>query len=109
MPCGTPPLVEDELKYDVEADPWLLNKNSYLIAVVRERLEEAVKNKSLWKATRFTGTDYSVGRVGMGTFCFVDIYLDTEDFLNKKLNCVYRIRYRWHSKNSFLKYLYYYS
>lgn len=104
-PCGTPPLVEDELKYDIEADPWLLTKNSYLISVARERLEEAVKNKSLWKATKFTGTDYTVGRVGMGTFCFVDIYLDTEDFLNKKLNCVYRIRYRWHSKNAFIKYL----
>lgn len=105
-PCGTPPLVEDELKYEIDCkDPWILSKNSYILAVIREKLEQAVEVKKLWKAPLLTGTDYTVGTVGMGTFCFVDIYLDTDDFLNQKLNCVYRIRYRWHSKNAFMKYL----
>lgn len=86
-------------------DPWILTKNSYLLSVLKEKLEEAVLDKSLWKAPSYTNTNYTVGNVGMGTFCFVDIYLDTEDFINNQLNCVYRVRYRWHSKNSFMKYL----
>lgn len=105
-PCGTPPLVEDELKYEIKCeDPWILTKNSYILLVVKEKIEQAVQNKHLWKAPKYTGTDYTVGTVGMGTFCFVDVYLDTDDFLNRDLNCVYRIRYRWHSKGAFLRYL----
>ena len=105
-PCGTPPLVEDELKYEIECkDPWILTKSAYILNVIREKLEQAVEDKSLWKAPLLTGTDYTVGTVGMGTFCFIDVYLDTDDFINQKLNCVYRIRYRWHSKNAFMKYL----
>ena len=105
-PCGTPPLVEDELKYEIKCDdPWILTKNSYILGVVKEKIEQAVQNRSLWKAPQYTDTDYTVGTVGLGTFCFVDIYLDTDDFLNRDLKCVYRIRYRWHSKRAFMKYL----
>jgi hypothetical protein len=104
-PTGTPPLVEDELKYNISAPKKLLNNNSYILASIKEQLDEAVKNKFIWQAPKFTNTIYTVGEVGMGSFCFVDVYLDTEDNLNRKLSVVYRVRYRWHSIAAFKRYL----
>lgn len=105
-PSGTPPHAEDEYKFSVTGDEYILNKNSYLISKIQSKLKMAVQNDSLWEVPRILGGSYSMGKTGKGTFCFVDIYLDTDNYLNRKLNVSHRVRYRWHSEPAFWRYMF---
>jgi hypothetical protein len=104
-PTGTPPLPEEEFKYNVEASNHKFLEGNFVLNIVGKKLAGACGNPMLWAAPQFTGNDYRVGQIGQGSFCFADIYLDTKDFLNLRLNVSYRIRYRWHSTGAFERYL----
>jgi hypothetical protein len=104
-PAGTPAREENEFKLEIPLKNDLLRQNSYLLAKARRALERAFVNDSLWKATRHTDSAYYIMNVGQGTFCFLDIYLDDDSGLNFKNDVSYRVRYRWHSRSSLLRYL----
>lgn len=104
-PSGTPGREENEFKLLASGSAEILKNNSYILGKMRVALEKAFNNDLLWKAPLFTGSEYSVMEVGMGTFCFLDIYLDSEDGLNYRENISYRVRYRWHSRSSLFRYL----
>ncbi|MFZ5950472.1 MAG: hypothetical protein ACOYXC_07190 [Candidatus Rifleibacteriota bacterium] len=102
---GTPPREENEYKLVMNGDQQLLDNNSYLLAKCRGRLEKSFFNDLLWKSPGFFSSSYRVMETGLGTFCFMDIYLDTEDGLNFKNNISYRIRYRWHSRGALFRHM----
>lgn len=104
-PDGTPARQENELKYSIENDSPVLSRNGYIINTIKGDLERAFKNDLLWRAPAFTGSGYRVMKTGMGTFCFVDFYLDTPDCFNARNNISYRVRYRWHSRGALFRYL----
>lgn len=102
---GTPGREENEFKLSVTGSQQILNNNSYIIALMRSALERAVSNDLLWQAPRQTLSDYYIMKIGMGTFCFLDVYLDSEDGFNYRNNISYRVRYRWHSRGALIRYL----
>ena len=102
---GTPPREENEFKISIDGSHQVLKKNSYLIAILKSAFERSLDNDLLWHAPRLTNSSYSLLDVGMGTFCFLDIYLDNEEGFNYKNGISYRIRYRWHSRASLIRYL----
>jgi len=104
-PSGTPAREENEFKLEITGNANLLQHNSYLISRSRRVLERAFAVASGWKATRHSGSDYYVLGAGQGTFCFLDIYLDTDDGLNYINDVSYRVRYRWHSRGSMWRYM----
>jgi hypothetical protein len=104
-PTGTPPLPEEEFKYDVKAaNPKLLEGN-FILNILGNKLASACANPLLWQAPKATGNNYRVGEIGQGSFCFADIYLDTPDLLNLKIKVSYRVRYRWHSTGAFHRFI----
>jgi len=105
VPAGTPAREENEFKLEVSGNDSLLRHNSYLISRSRRVLERAFSVDSGWKATRHSGSDYYVLDAGQGTFCFLDIYLDTDDGLNYVNDVSYRVRYRWHSRGAMWRYM----
>ncbi len=104
-PAGTPAREENEFKLEILGNSDLLQQNSYLISKARRALERSFINDALWKATRHSNSDYYIMNVGQGTFCFLDIYLDDDEGLNFKHDVSYRVRYRWHSRSSLIRYL----
>ncbi len=105
LPTGTPPLPEEEIKFNVETmNPKLLEGN-FVLEVLEKNLTAVCNNPMLWAAPKVTNNNYRVGQIGQGSFCFADIYLDTKDFLNLKLNVSYRVRYRWHSTGAFKRFM----
>lgn len=105
IPSGTQARDENEFKLTVSASAEILKKNSYIIQSVKGALERSFHNDLLWKAQKFTGSNYSVMETGLGTFCYFDIYLDTADNFNYKNNISYRVRYRWRSRPALFRYL----
>lgn len=104
-PSGTPAREENEFKMQVTGSEKMLNKNSYLIGKMHSALERALTNDLVWKAPQHTDSKYRILNVGKGTFCFLDIYLDTADGLNYHNGISYRVRYRWHSRAALVRYL----
>lgn len=104
-PSGTPSREENEYKLSAFGPDQILKNNSYIIETIKGALERAFYNDLLWQAPKFTGTNYSVMQTGLGTFCFLDIYLDTPDGFNARSNISYRVRYRWHSRSALIRYL----
>lgn len=104
-PSGTPPREENEFKLPLSGSAQLLKQDSYLIAKMKTALERALTNDLLWLAPRKKESQYYLMNVGMGTFCFLDIYLDTEDGLNFRNGISYRVRYRWHSQGALRRYM----
>lgn len=102
---GTPAREENECKLIASASEKILQKNSYILGKIRTALEKSFANDLVWKAPSLTGSDYYVMEIGLGTFCFLDIYLDTDDGLNYREDVSYRVRYRWHSRSALFKYL----
>lgn len=104
-PTGTPAREENECKLTASASLEILQKNSYILGKIRTALEKAFANDLLWKAPTLTRSDYYIMEIGLGTFCFLDIYLDTDDQLNFREDISYRVRYRWHSRAALFRYL----
>ena len=105
LPEGTPPREENEFKRPVLGSAYLLGKNSYLIAKIKSAIARGLNNDLLWQAPQITDSNYYLMKVGMGTFCFLDIYLDNEQGLNYHNGISYRVRYRWHSRSALFRYL----
>jgi len=104
-PQGTPPREENEFKRPVFGSEYILGKNSYLIAKIKSAIARSLSNDLLWQAPQITDSNYYLMKVGMGTFCFLDIYLDDENSLNYRNGISYRVRYRWHSRSALFRYL----
>ncbi|MBF0500866.1 MAG: hypothetical protein HQM09_12080 [Candidatus Riflebacteria bacterium] len=104
-PDGTPPRLEMETKYVVEGTPEMLRNNSYLLELMHREVAMELKNELQWQAPKYVNGSYTICPIGLGTFCFLDVYLDTPDFLNEKWNIAQRVRYRWHSRGGFIKYM----
>lgn len=104
-PTGTPARVENEFKLTADLPEKLNTRNSYILAKIRSGLERALANDFNWKVPSLSGSDYYIMQTGMGTFCFLDIYLDTENGLNFKNNISFRVRYRWHSRGALFRYI----
>jgi hypothetical protein len=105
QPAGTPGREENEFKLAVRAPAEILNRSSYVLSVIKRALERALLNDLLWRAPKFTGSNYSILKTGLGTFSFLDIYLDSPEMINLQNNISYRVRYRWHSRSSLFKYV----
>ncbi|MBI3038253.1 hypothetical protein HYY75_04250 [bacterium] len=104
-PDGTLPRREMETKLVVEGAPELLKNNSFLLETMKKSIEGALTNEIQWFAPKYFNSTYTISPIGLGTFCFLDIYLDSPDFINERLNISHRVRYRWHSRGAFLKYM----
>jgi hypothetical protein len=104
-PTGTPAREENEFKLTASGAPALLANNTYILGKIRSALESSFNNSFLWQAPAYTGSEYYIMQTGLGTFCFLDIYLDTDDWLNLRHDISYRVRYRWHSRSSLFRYL----
>jgi hypothetical protein len=102
---GTPPRDEHEFKTRIKGSDYLLKQNNYLLSIIRQTLTRTFAIKPLWKAPELVGSDYYVFPRGSGTFCFIDIYLDTPDQFNLRNGISYRVRYRWHSRGAFRRYI----
>lgn len=104
-PEGTPARRENEFKLNATASAVILQKNQYILGKIRTVLEKSFSNDLLWQVPSLTGAPYYIMEIGLGTFCFLDIYLDTDDGLNAAENISYRVRYRWHSRSALFRYL----
>jgi len=104
-PDGTPPRQEMEYKFLVEGPPEILRNNAYLLDLMRREIEVALLNDLAWEAPPLVNGTYTICPIGMGTFCFLDVYFDTPDGLNEKWNIAHRVRYRWHSRGGFIRYM----
>lgn len=104
-PEGTQTRRELEWKYVVEGPPGLIEKNDFLLETMHQALQRAIEDDWRWKAPQYTNATYSIAPIGLGTFAFLDVYVDTDDNINEKLNIAHRIRYRWHSRAAFIRYM----
>lgn len=104
-PSGTPARVENEFKLIATLPPELAGRNTYILGKIRSDLERHLANDLKWKVPALSNSEYYIMQTGMGTFCFLDIYLDTDENLNFKNNISYRVRYRWHSRGALIRYI----
>ncbi|HOT29501.1 MAG TPA: hypothetical protein PLU72_15085 [Candidatus Ozemobacteraceae bacterium] len=102
---GTPPRLEMEYKYLIEGPAELLKKDEYLLGAMHRAVERELQNEFQWEVPKYVNASFSVCPIGLGTFCFVDIYVDTPDGINERWNIAHRIRYRWHSRGAFIRYM----
>lgn len=102
---GTPSRLEMEYKYLIEGPADLLKKDEYLLGTMHKAVERALQDEFQWEVPKHVNASFSICPIGLGTFCFVDVYVDSSDGINERWNIGHRIRYRWHSRGSFIRYM----
>jgi hypothetical protein len=101
---GTPARAEREFKYSLIGQNGHERDLGELAEDILSSLKEAVQDRSLWKAEKFTHTQYYADSEWKD-FMFRDVYFDTPDSLSYKHRISYRLRNRYKSYKGYRRHV----